>query len=67
MSELFTDDKPDPAVMVLRGNDRPTVDTDGLALPAAGRPQESRVCRWVLASNLRSRARSLRQRRTAQR
>ncbi|PKW13600.1 helix-turn-helix domain-containing protein [Saccharopolyspora spinosa] len=32
LSELFTDDKPGPAVMVLRGNEAPTVDTDGMAL-----------------------------------
>jgi transcriptional regulator with XRE-family HTH domain len=32
LSELFTDSKPGPAVMVLRGNEVPTVDTDGMAL-----------------------------------
>lgn len=32
LSELFTDNKPGPAVMVLRGNEAPTVDADGMAL-----------------------------------
>ncbi|MFI0465053.1 helix-turn-helix domain-containing protein [Saccharopolyspora sp. 5N102] len=32
LSELFTDNKPGPAVMVLRGDEAPTVDTDGMAL-----------------------------------
>ncbi|MGW5644717.1 helix-turn-helix domain-containing protein [Saccharopolyspora sp. NPDC003752] len=32
LSELFTDNKPGPAVMVSRGDEVPTVDTDGMAL-----------------------------------
>ncbi|MEV0698495.1 XRE family transcriptional regulator [Saccharopolyspora sp. NPDC050389] len=32
LSELFTDNKPGPAVMVLRDDEAPTVDTDGMAL-----------------------------------
>lgn len=32
LSQLFTDCKPGPAAMVLRGNEVPTVDTDGMAL-----------------------------------
>ncbi|MCI2418666.1 XRE family transcriptional regulator [Saccharopolyspora sp. K220] len=32
LSELFTDSKPGPAVVVLRGDEVPTVDTDGMAL-----------------------------------
>lgn len=32
LSQLFTDGKPGPAAMVLRGNEVPTVDTDGMAL-----------------------------------
>ncbi len=60
LSELFTDDKPGPAVMVLRGNEAPTVDTDGMALqvltprllgapePGASRA-DSVACGWPVA------------------